>query len=174
MARTSDSHTAARIRIVDEHVRLENGHDLDGIMRTFGPSARYDDEAWGAHYIGHDQVRIFYSELLRALPNMHIHVLRQHAANDAVVLEVVIRGQHLGVWRGLPATGRNLEFPLCGIFTFGQDDRLAGEKIYYDRATMLRQLGVFHDPERLPGRVAGMLMHPPTMLRIVGRNILWR
>jgi hypothetical protein len=37
-------------------------------------------------------VREFYSELLRALPDMRINVLRQHATNDAVVLEVVIRG----------------------------------------------------------------------------------
>ena len=27
------------------------------------------------------------------------------------------------------------------------DDNLAGEKIYYDRGTVLRQLGVFYEPE---------------------------
>jgi steroid delta-isomerase-like uncharacterized protein len=174
MATISDSQILARLRIVDEHVRLENEHNLDGIMRTFGPTARYDDESWGAHYVGHDEVRAFYGELLRALPDMQISVLRRHATNDAVVLEVVIRGQHLGFWRGLPATGRRLEFPLCGIFTFDESDRLAGERIYYDRATMLRQLGLFHEPERMPGRVAAMLMHPVTMLRIMSRSIFRR
>jgi hypothetical protein len=94
--------------------------------------------------------------------------------HDSVVLEVVIRGQHLGFWRGLPATGRHLEFPLCGIFTFDDSDRLAGERIYYDRATMLRQLGLLHELERMPGRVAAMLMHPVTMLRIISRSILRR
>jgi len=173
MATVSDSQMLARLRTVDEHIRLENEHSLDGIMQTFGPTARYDDESWGAHYIGHNEVRTFYSELLRALPDMRINVLRQHATNDGVVLEVVVRGQHLGVWRGLPATGRQVEFPLCGIFTFDEGDRLAGERIYYDRATVLRQLGVFHEPERLSGWVATVLMHPLTMLRIIGRS-LWR
>jgi len=82
-------------------------------------------------------VRGFYNDLLRAMPDMQINVLRQHATNDAVVLETVIRGQHLGFWRGLPATGRHVEFSLCGIFTFDDGDRLSGERIYYDRATVL-------------------------------------
>ena len=35
-----------RLQLVDEHVRLENQHDLDGIMTTFGAAPRYDDEPW--------------------------------------------------------------------------------------------------------------------------------
>jgi hypothetical protein len=31
------------------------------------------------------------------------------------------------------------EFPLCSIFTFDDGDRLARERIYYDRANVLRQ-----------------------------------
>jgi hypothetical protein len=45
-----------------------------------------------------------------------------------VVLEVIISGHHLGAWRGLPPTGRPVRFPLCGIFTFDSENRLAGEK----------------------------------------------
>jgi len=58
-------------------------------------------------------------------------------------------------------------------FTFDDDDRLAGEKIYYDRATLLRQLGMFHDPDRAVGRVVTVLTHPLTMAQIVRRKI-WR
>ena len=47
---------AARIAIVEEHIRLENAHDLEGVVRTFGETARYDDEPWDAHYEGRDQV----------------------------------------------------------------------------------------------------------------------
>ena len=35
---------AARIAIVEQHVRLENAHDLEGVLGTFGDTARYDDE----------------------------------------------------------------------------------------------------------------------------------
>jgi len=167
----SDDRTAARIRLVDEHVGFENRHDLDGIMGTFGPAAHYDDEPSGLRYTGHDAVRRFYAELLNALPELQIDVRRRHAGDTAVVLEVIIRGQHLGAWRGLPATGRHIELPLCGIFTFDDEDRLAGESIYYDRATLLRQLGVFHEPDGALGRIVTVLAHPLTMAQIAGRKI---
>src|SRR5262249_42052024 len=116
---------AARLKLVDEHVRHENAHDLDAIMGAFGATAHSDDEPWGAHYVGRDQVRTFYQELLHAVPGLRIDIERTHASATAVVLEVIIRGQHLGTWRGLPGTGAQIELPLCGIFTFDDADRLA-------------------------------------------------
>jgi steroid delta-isomerase-like uncharacterized protein len=172
MTPSSNSTAASRLRIVDEHVGRENAHDLDGIIGTFGETARYDDEPWDAHSVGRQEVREFYAQFLQAMPDLHIEVQRHHAAEDAVILEVIIRGRHLGSWRGLPATGRQIAFPLCGVFTFDNANRLAGEKIYYDRATVLRQLGLFHEPESLPGRIAAVLTHPVTMARIVRRKAL--
>ena len=109
---------AARLAVVEEHVRLENRHDLHGIMGTFGASARYDEEPWDDHHIGRDAVRGYYDRLFRALPDLLIDVRQRHVAEEAVLLEVMISGHHLGAWRGLPPTGRPLRFPLCGIFTF--------------------------------------------------------
>jgi steroid delta-isomerase-like uncharacterized protein len=166
-----DDRIAARLKLVDEHIRLENQHNLKGIMETFGATAHYDDEPWDAHYSGRDQVLTFYEGLLQALPGLHIDVQRRHASDAAVVLEVIIRGRHLGPWRVLPATGYQLEFPLCCIFTFDNEDRLAGEKIFYDRATLLRQLGMFHEPDSAMGRITTVLTHPLTMAQIVGRKI---
>jgi hypothetical protein len=108
---------------------------------------------------------------MRAMPNLQIIVLRRHVTSDAIVLEVTIRGTHLGEWRGLPATGRNVEIPLCGIYTFDSSDRLQGERIYYDRATVLRQLGVFHEPQSLLGQVCTMATHPITIARALARKV---
>ena len=108
-----------------------------------------------------------------ALPDLQIDVQRRHASEATVILEVIIRGRRLGSWRGLPPTGSPVQFPLCGIYTFDDDNRLAGEKIYYDRATVLRHLGVFHEPDSFWGRVGAIVMHPVTMAQILGRMI-WR
>jgi steroid delta-isomerase-like uncharacterized protein len=170
MVSSSNSTISARLAIVEEHVSLENEHNLDGIMGTFGEAARYDDEPWDAHYTGRQEVRAFYAQLLRALPDLSIDIRRRHASEDAVILEVIIRGRHLGSWRGLPATGRQVDFPLCGVYTFDASNHIAGEKIYYDRATVLRQLGVFHEPESLRGRVTTALVHPITMIWVAARN----
>ena len=161
----------ARIAIVEKHIGLENEHDLEGVLGTFGDAARYDDEPWGEHYSGRDGVRQFYEQLMKALPDLEIEVEHRHVAQDAIVVEVVIRGTHLGGWRGLPATGRRVEFPLCGVYTFDADDRLAGDKIYYDRGTVLRQLGVFHEPPSLLGQIGILATHPITIVRAVARKL---
>jgi steroid delta-isomerase-like uncharacterized protein len=168
----NESARAARIAIVEQHVRLENAHDLVGVVGTFGDAAHYDDQAWAEHYEGADGVRLFYQQLMKALPDLEIDVIRRHVSDDAVLLEVMIRGTHLGDWRGLPATGRRVEVPLCGVYTFDSQDRLAGERIYYDRATVLRQLGVFHDPQSMLGQICTMATHPVTMIQALLRKIL--
>ena len=160
--------------LVEQHIRLENEHDLEGVLRTFGATAQYDDEAWGDHYQGPDGVRQFYEQLMQALPDLEIDVLRRHVAADAILVEVIIRGTHLGGWRGLPPTGRRVEIPLCGIYTFDADDRLAGEKIYYDRATVLHQLGVFHDPQSVLGQLSTLATHPVTIARALARKLFRR
>jgi steroid delta-isomerase-like uncharacterized protein len=163
---------SARIALVEEHIRLENKHDLEGVLRTFGNTPRYDDEAWSEHHKGLGGVRQFYEQLMKALPDLEIDVQRRHVSDDAILVEVVIRGTHLGGWRGLPATGRRIEFPLCGVYTFDSDDRLAGERIYYDRGTVLRQLGIFHEPESAWGRVSTLATHPLTFVRALARMML--
>jgi steroid delta-isomerase-like uncharacterized protein len=163
---------AARIAIVERHIGLENAHDLEGVLGTFGDGAHYDDEAWGERHEGRGGVRSFYEQLMTALPDLEIEVKRQHITEETIVMEVVIHGTHLGAWRGLPPTGRRVEFPLCGIYTFDSDDRLAGEKIYYDRATVLRQVGVFHEPQSVLGQISTLATHPVTIARALSRKIL--
>ena len=65
---------------------------------------------------------------------------------------------------GWPADGRYDDDPIDDD-PFDDDDRLAGEKIYYDRATVLRQLGIFLEPDHGLGRIATIIMHPLTVAR---------
>jgi steroid delta-isomerase-like uncharacterized protein len=161
----------ARSALVDEHIQSENRHDLDAVMATFGLEARYDDEPWDDHRIGRDAVRSYYTELMSALPDVTIEVKHRHLATDSLIVEVIIRGTHLGPWRGLPATGHSLEFPLCGIYEFDRDNRLASERIYYDRGVVLGQLGLFYEPVRGFGRVVTGLGHPVTLARAYLRRL---
>jgi steroid delta-isomerase-like uncharacterized protein len=163
----------ARMATVEEHVRSENRHDLEALMATFGSEARYDDEPWQDHRTGLQGVRSYYTELLESLPDLAIEVRQCYVASDAIILEVTIRGTHLGSWRGVPATGRRVEFPLCGVYTFDTQDRLAGERIYYDRGAVMRQLGLYHDPAEAFGRLMTVLTHPITITRaLLHRRLL--
>jgi len=108
---------------------------------------------------------------MKALPDLKIEMQKRHVSDDSVVLEVMIRGTHLGPWRGLPATGRRVDVPLCGVYTFDSNDRLSGEKIYYDRGTVLRQLGVFHEPQSMLGQLCTLATHPITIARAMARKL---
>jgi hypothetical protein len=57
------------------------------------------------------------------------------------------------------------------VYTFDSDGRLAGEKIYYDRGTVLRQLGIFHEPQSWLGQLSILLTHPVTLTRALARKI---
>jgi steroid delta-isomerase-like uncharacterized protein len=170
-ARSSDDRVKARLQLVDEHIRLENLHDLDGILDTFGKDARYDDEPWGDHRVGRDQVHLYYKQLLAAAPDLQIEVRHRYASDEVVILELTISGIQTDVWRGLPGTGMSFRFPLCVIFTFDQEDKLLGEKVYYDRATILRQLGIFREPTSLLGRLLTAFNHPLTIAGALARKI---
>src|SRR5438445_3561297 len=80
MAATSipSDRKSARVALVQEHVRLENEHHLEGVLSTFGENAQYQDEAWGDRYTGHDGVRLYYEQLMAALPDLEIRILQEH------------------------------------------------------------------------------------------------
>jgi hypothetical protein len=51
---------------------------------------------------------------------------------------------------------------------------LASETIYYDRAGVLHQVGLYHDPVGILGRLATTLSHPVTLLQAYARKLLPR
>jgi steroid delta-isomerase-like uncharacterized protein len=131
---------AARIKLVDEHVRTENEHSLDALMGTLNDTPLFklnNDEV-----VGFDGVRAFYADLFRGFPDFHIDVTQRHVSDEAIIMEVIISGTHKNEWSGIPASGRRAQFPLCCVFPFDDNDRITGERVYYDNALLLRQLGV--------------------------------
>ena len=85
----------------------------------------------------------------------------------------MLYGTHLGSFRGLPATGRAFEMRFCAMFLFEGSD-LVCERVYFDAGTILRQLGIAHDPLTLRGRVATVFNHPLTVGQAMVRGLLRR
>jgi steroid delta-isomerase-like uncharacterized protein len=174
----SPQRSSRRLELVRTHVDYENRHDLEGILQTFGAAVAYEDQAWRTRHPGSDGVRLYYEEFLHACADLRVEIHAEHVCNETIALEVTISGTHTGSWHGLPATSRRFEIPLCGIYTFDSNDQLAGERIYYDRATVFAQLGVFREPVGLFGRVALALNHPliigRSLLRSVWKRTLWQ
>jgi steroid delta-isomerase-like uncharacterized protein len=163
---------AQRERTVREHMESENRHEYDVTMETFH-HPRYELIATGDVYDGEAEVREYFAETRAAFPDQRNELIALHHADDAVIAEFWLRGTHEGGFRGLPATGRSFECRMAAAFLF-EEDRLVCERVYFDAGTILRQLGVAHDPRSVSGRVGTVLGHPLTIGRALARQLIRR
>jgi steroid delta-isomerase-like uncharacterized protein len=161
-----------REQIVREHMQSENVHDFDTTLETF-KHPRYELIPTGDVHDGETQVADYYRETRAAFPDQRNEVIAIHHADDAVIVEFILMGTHLGPFRGLPATGRSFECQMTAFFFF-EGEGLVNERVYFDSATILRQLGIAHDPLTLRGRLATVVNHPVTVGSAVVRSALRR
>jgi steroid delta-isomerase-like uncharacterized protein len=161
-----------REQIVREHMESENEHEFDTTLATF-EHPRYELIPNGEVHDGMRAVARYYEETRSAFPDQRNELVALHHADDVVIAEFVLRGTHEGTFRGLPPTGRSFECRMAALFLF-ERDRLVCERVYFDSATIQRQLGIAHDPMTLTGRVATVLNHPVTIGRALVRRVVGR
>jgi steroid delta-isomerase-like uncharacterized protein len=161
-----------REELVIEHMETENRHEYEATIETFD-HPRYELVGTGEVFDGPEEVARYFQETRTAFPDQRNELISLHHADDAVIVEANLYGTHEGSLRNLPPTGRNFEMRFCAVFVF-EEDRLVCERVYFDPNTILRQLGVAHDPVSVMGRVATAVNHPVTIGRAVTRQILRR
>jgi len=144
----------------------ENHHDFDTTIGTFS-HPRYEIVPTGDVYDGEAAVRNYYEETRRAFPDQRNELVSLRQADDAVIVEFDLLGTHRGPLRGLPPTGRSFRARMTAFFIF-DGDRIVSERVYFDQATIMRQLGVAHDPSSAAGRLSTLVSHPVT----IGRALL--
>jgi steroid delta-isomerase-like uncharacterized protein len=159
----SPEQLARREALVREHMESENDHDFETTLRTFG-HPRYELIATGETYEGEAQVSAYYADTRAAFPDQRNELIALHHAKDSTIAEFWLLGTHLGPLRGLPPTGRSFRCQMTALFLFEQE-RLVCERVYFDQATILRQLGLGRDPGSLLGRLSLVLNHPLTIAR---------
>jgi len=141
-----------------EHMEAENAHDFARCIAAFS-HPRYEIVATGEIWDGLSGVNALLNENKRGFPDFRFDTEAMHHGDNAVIVEGRFIGTHYGTWRGLPATGRKVDFPLIIVFQF-EEERLVCERTYFDIGTPLRQLGVARDPNSRSGRIAIALNHP--------------
>jgi steroid delta-isomerase-like uncharacterized protein len=155
-----------REAVVREHMESENHHDFDTTIGTFA-HPRYELIATGEVYDGEADVRRYYAETRTAFPDQRNELIALHHADDTVIVEFHLLGTHLGRLASLPPTGRAFRCRMTAFFVF-DGDRITNERVYFDQATIMRQLGIARDPDSLVGRVTMLISHPLT----IGRALL--
>jgi steroid delta-isomerase-like uncharacterized protein len=129
-----------RLAIVREHMESENTHDFDVTMATF-EHPRYEIVPTGDVYDGPQEVAAYYQTTRNAFPDQRNENTTLHVCDEAIIAEFDLLGTHRGELRGIQATGRSFRVRCCAIFEFPPgSDHITCERVYFDSATILRQL----------------------------------
>jgi steroid delta-isomerase-like uncharacterized protein len=169
---SGDGAISARLRarreaVVREHMESENHHDFDTTIGTFA-HPRYEIVPTGDVYDGEAEVRGYFAETRTAFPDQRNELISLRHAEDAVIVEFDLLGTHLGPLRSLPATGRSFRTRMTAFFIF-DGELIVCERVYFDQLSILRQLGIAHDPSSLAGRASMLATHPVTIGRALVR-----
>jgi carboxymethylenebutenolidase len=127
----------------------------------------------GGH--GADGVRYFYGEeFFRGVPaDTKTTTVAQTIADNVVIDEWVVSFTHdvpmEWMLPGIAPTGRSVELAMITVITF-EDGKIASERLYWDHATLLAQLGVI-DPATpsVRGAEAAQLLLDPSKLATARR-----
>jgi steroid delta-isomerase-like uncharacterized protein len=131
---------------VEEAVAAFNRGDLDTYL------ASYSDDAvihglpgdFPPTLAGHRQ---YLTTMRRGLPDMRAEIDDMVAEDDRVAIRMTYHGTHRGELRGVPATGRRLEWQAMTFRRFDENGRTVERWILGDTAALLRQLGLVLRPE---------------------------
>lgn len=128
-----------REQIVERHIQAETAaHDIQEALATFR-HPRYEVPAFGAIADGAEAVEGLLGQLLGAFPDFWLQRIATHHADHAVIVECKFGGTHQAEWAGVPPTGKPMEVQAACVFVFDGADLIC-EKVYFDHATLLRQL----------------------------------
>ena len=123
---------------IRRHMESENVHDFDTTIGTFS-HPRYELIPSGQVHDGEAAVRAYFRETRAAFPDQRNELIALRHADDAVIVEFWLLGTHKGPLMGFEPTGREFKCRMTAFFVF-EGANLVCERVYFDSATILRQL----------------------------------
>jgi carboxymethylenebutenolidase len=136
----------------EEHIGYEfSTRDASSTIATMVPDAYVNHIPVMTGGYGHEALRRFYQEdFISPMPaDTSIQLIARTLGQDRLVDEIIFSFTHTAEmpWMlpGVPPTGRWVEVPLVVVVGF-RDGKLAHERIYWDQASVLKQIGLLTDP----------------------------
>jgi ketosteroid isomerase-like protein len=134
MATEAKSLRERREACVREHMESENVQDFERTIATF-EHPRYELIGSGDVFDGAERVRRYFRESRAAVPDQRNRLVAMHSADDAVIVEFELTGTPRA------AAGRSFSCRMIAAFIFpAGGDRIVCERVYWDSATIARQL----------------------------------
>lgn len=129
-----------------------NRRKFDALLERLAENCTYHDQARGQTFNGRAGFREFLNGWVTAFSNARVSDPTYIDGGDVVIAQFHARGTNDGALGPLPATGRNIDLPMCEIGWFNEQGQIVRGGLYYDQLTMLTQLGL----AQAPGAAAGV------------------
>jgi carboxymethylenebutenolidase len=136
----------------DEHISYEfSTRDVSSTIATMVEDAYVNHVPVMTGGYGHEALRRFYKEdFISPMPaDTSIQLVSRTLGQDQLVDEIIFSFTHTEEmpWMlpGVPPTHRHVDIPLVVVVGF-REDKLAHERIYWDQASVLKQIGLLTDP----------------------------
>src|SRR4051794_29502187 len=123
------------------YVDAWNRHEPAAVVARFGHDGRYEPLPMEQSFAGGDLER-FVETVMVAFPDLTLRVLRRIPAGSFLVAEWEIGGTHLGEFMGVSPTGEYAIVRGCDVAEFAPDGSIRSNHVYWDSATVARQIGV--------------------------------
>jgi carboxymethylenebutenolidase len=135
----------------DEHISYEfSTRDVSSTIATMVEDAYVNHVPVMTGGYGHEALRRFYKEdFISPMPaDTSIQLVSRTVGQDQLVDEIIFSFTHTEEmpWMlpGVPPTHRHVDIPLVVVVGF-RDGKLAHERIYWDQASVLNQIGLLTD-----------------------------
>ena len=141
------------VQLWEEHTRHEfSTRDTEATLATMVEDAYVNHVPVLTGGYGKNALRQFYSRdfIPRMPPDTALTPISRTVGEDQIVDEMIFSFTHTQEmpWMlpGITPTNRKVEVPLVAIVKF-RGDKLAHEHIYWDQASVLKQVGLLNDPK---------------------------
>ena len=128
-------------RVHDTHVDAENRQDLGGAIATYVDDCFYEIVAFGSRAEGKEAVKAVYTATMTGLPESEFVIAGGAFGENTLVAWGTYHALIGGPFLGQEPTNKRIALPMIVVNSF-RDGKMAGERIYFDLATMCEQGGL--------------------------------
>jgi steroid delta-isomerase-like uncharacterized protein len=131
--------------IVRSFITTWNEHDINATMELLDPDIVFQSPLFAEPIRGTAARTEVNENFMTSMPDFTYRLIRIASDGDYVAAELVGTGTVTGPTKlpgrdPIPPTGAHVEFAMAGFFRVTPEGKVAEERYYYDRLTLLQQL----------------------------------
>lgn len=127
-------------RLVDSVIELWNTGNPEVAKQLYAENAERYDPNQPEPNRGPQQITRYISEVRTGFPDFKLEIKQRTAEGDRLVTHWTCTGTHKGEFQGIPPSGKRINISGLALARI-ENGRVAEERVYFDRLTMLEQLG---------------------------------